>query len=183
MNQIVPKFVMTVSEVSLFSNGRVLLGLAVLIVFALAVVFYLSQKGQGSTMSNLIDQAKKMKEQATEITEIAQDKIDDIIQEYKRILPYMEELGLRVEGFSIEAGVLPQVRTSLVGSIDNIEIEAIEKIKGENKDNNLLIAILNAVQLAKKTHEKLEDVYISVLKDIVIDIKLGIPPSVSIRFQ
>ncbi len=55
MNQIVPKFVMTVSEVSLFSNGRVLLGLAVLIVIALAVVFYLSQKGQGSTMSNLIE--------------------------------------------------------------------------------------------------------------------------------
>jgi hypothetical protein len=125
----------------------------------------------------------KIQEEAVEVTDIAQEKIDSVLEEYKRLLPYLEELGLTMQGFSIEAGLLPQIKTSLRGSIDNIKPEAIERIKEENKTNKLLIAILNAVLLARNCHQKLESVYISILKDIVVDVKLGIPPSILIRFQ
>ncbi len=125
----------------------------------------------------------RVQEQTSEMTAAAQEKINLVLEEYQKFLPYAEELGLRVNSFSIEAGVLPQIKTSLTGSIDNINNEAIERIKTENSKNKLLIAILDSILLAKKCNEKLEDVYISILKDIVVDIKLGIPPAISVRFQ
>ena len=129
------------------------------------------------------DLKEQVQEQANDLSAAAQEKIDALLDDYKRILPIVEELGLRVNSFNIEAGVLPQIQTSLVGSVDNVKDEAVEKIIAENENNKLLITVLRAILMAKKCHERLEDAYISILKDIVIDIQLGIPPKVSVRFQ
>lgn len=126
---------------------------------------------------------EQIQEQATEVSAAAQEKLDELLDEYKRILPTIEQLGLSVKSFNIEAGVLPQIETSLVGSVDDLNNEAVEKIIAENEDNKLLTTVLRAILMAKRCHERLEDAYISILKDMIIDIKLGIPPKVSVRFQ
>ena len=95
----------------------------------------------------------------------------------------MEELGLTVDGLSIEAGLLPKIQTSLIASIDNIETDAVERIKQENSQNQLLISILNAVLLAKKLDKRLDNASITLFKELVIDITLGVPPSIAINFK
>ena len=127
--------------------------------------------------------ANQAQEKAAEVSAAAEEKIDAIIDEFNNFMPFAEELGLSMASFNIEAGLLPQIKTSLVGSIDNINNEAVEGIIAENEDNKLLIAVLKAILMAKNVHGRLEGVYISVLKDLVIDIKLGVPPSISCRFQ
>ena len=127
--------------------------------------------------------ANQAQEKAAEASAAALEKIDDVINEFNAMLPFVEELGLSVASFDIEAGLLPQIKTSLVGSIENIKDEAVEGLIAEHEDNKLLVAVLNAVLMAKNIHQKLEGAYISILKDLVIDIKLGIPPSISCRFQ
>ena len=129
---------------------------------------------------NIGDQAQ---EKMAEMSAAAQAKIDEVIAEFNNFLPMAEELGLKVQSFNIEAGILPEIKTSLVGSIENIKNEAVEKIIAENKNNKLLVAVLNAVLMTKNIHQKLEGAYISILQELVIDIKLGIPPSISCRFQ
>lgn len=175
----------SVSSSSFLSEN--LLGIGLGAIALVGVIIYWVNQNKVKLPQNVTEQAKnmtdKLQEETGEMAGLAQEKINLILEEYKRILPYMEELGLSVEGFSIEAGLLPKIQTSLRGSIENIKNETVERIKEENKNNQLLISILNAILLAKKCHEKLESVYISILKDIVIDVKLGIPPSISIRFQ
>ena len=170
---------------SLLSNGLVWLALGT-VCLAGIIIYFVNQRKINLSPS-ITEQTQNFKNKfqsgTSDITGAAQEKINDILDEYKRILPYMEELGLSVEGFSIEAGLLPQIKTSLRGSIENIKDETVERIKLENNNNQLLVAVLNAVLMAKKCHLKLESVYISVLKDIIIDVKLGIPPSISVRFQ
>lgn len=122
-------------------------------------------------------------EQAAEVTAAAQKKIDAVIDEFNNLLPVVEKLGFRVESFNIEAGVLPTINTSLIGSIDSINDEAVGQIIAENKNNKLLIAVLNSVLMTKSIHQRLKGAYISILKDLVIDIQLGIPPKISCRFQ
>ncbi|MGB3236770.1 MAG: hypothetical protein WBB29_00650 [Geitlerinemataceae cyanobacterium] len=122
-------------------------------------------------------------ERAAAVATAAQDKIEDLIQDFNKMLPFVEELGLSVASFDIEAGLLPKIKTSLIGSIDNIDNETVERLIAEHDDNKLLIAILKAVLMAKGIHEKLEGAYISILKDIVIDVQLGIPPSISCSFK
>lgn len=127
--------------------------------------------------------ANQAQEKATEAAAAAQEKIDAILDEFNRMLPFVEELGLRVSSFDIEAGLLPQIKTSLIGSVDDIKSETVERLIAENETNKLLGAVLSAVLMAKSIHERLEGAYISVLKDLVIDIKLGVPPSITCRFK
>jgi hemoglobin-like flavoprotein len=127
--------------------------------------------------------ADQAQEKAAGIAAAAQEKIDVVIDEFNRFMPFAEELGLRMSSFNIEAGLLPEVRATLIGSIDSINNQTIEKIIAENENNKLLIAILNVINMAFSIHARLEGVYISVLKDLVIDIKLGVPPSISCSFQ
>lgn len=127
--------------------------------------------------------ASQAQGKAAEMSSAAQEKIDALIDEFNDMLPFVEELGLSVASFDIEAGLLPQIKTSLVGSIDNIKDETVERIIAEHEANKLLITVLNAILMAKKIHQRLEGAYISVLKDLVIDIKLGVPPSISCRFK
>lgn len=172
---------------SSFFLSENLLPIALGIIALVGVIIYFVNQNKVKLPQNITEQAKSLQETIEkgtgEMNSIAQEKINSILEEYKRLLPYLEELGLNVEGFSIEAGLLPQINTSLRGSIDDIKNEAIERIKEENKTNTLFVAILNAISMAKNCHEQLESVYISILKDIIIDIKLGVPPAISVRFQ
>ena len=122
-------------------------------------------------------------EKAAEVAAAAQEKVDAVLDEFNQMLPFAEQLGLRVASFNIEAGLLPQIQTSLVGSVDNINPELIERLIGENEGNKLLVAVLNAILMAKSIHQRLEGAYISVLKNLIVDIKLGVPPGISCRFE
>ena len=156
-----------------------------------AVLVYILNKNQLKTVKDISEQAlqvqgkviDQLQEQTTEVTSLAQEKINQVLDEFQKFIPVAEELGLKLENFSIEAGVLPKIKTSLRGSIDNIKNEKIEKLKLENSNNKLLIAVFNAILLAKKCNDKLESVYISIFKDIIVDIQLGLPPAISVRFQ
>jgi hypothetical protein len=131
-------------------------------------------------LKNITTQAQA---KAAEVSTAAQDKIEDLIQDFNKMLPFAEELGLSIASFDIEAGLLPKIKTSLVGSIDNIDNETVERLIAEHDNNKLLVSILKAVLMAKNIHARLEGAYISVLKDLVIDVQLGIPPSISCRFK
>ncbi len=127
--------------------------------------------------------SSQVKGKAEEVVAAGEEKIDAIIDEFNKMMPFAEELGLSVASFDIEAGLLPQIKTSLVGSIENIKDETVERLISENESNKLLVAIFKAVLTAKSIHQNLEGAYISVLKDLVIDIQLGIPPSIACRFK
>lgn len=133
-----------------------------------------------ATTKNL---ANTLQEEAENTTEIIQEKLDLVIEEFKLMIPYLENLGISIQSFNIEAGLLPQIKTSLRGSINDIKPELIEQIKLDNAASKLLISILNAVLLAKSFHQKLESNYISIFKDIIIDVKLGITPSIVVNFK
>lgn len=120
---------------------------------------------------------------ASEAAAAAQEKIDEVINEFNELLPLAEELGLKLNSFNIEAGLIPQIQASLIGSVDNIKTEAVERLIAQHESNKFLVAVFNSVLMAKSIHQRLQGAYISVLQDLVIDIKLGVPPSISCRFE
>lgn len=160
-------------------------------VIGIIVIVYILNKNQVKALQNISEQTSKIQdkvldqvqEQTAEMAEVAKEKLDLVIEEYQKFLPYAEQLGLKIDSFSIEAGILPKINSSLRGSIDDLKIDTIEKIKAENTNNKILLAILNSLLLAKEYDDKLESVYISIFKDIIVDVQLGIPPAISVRFE
>ena len=120
---------------------------------------------------------------AAEAAAATQEKVDEVIDEFNELLPLAEELGLKLNSFNIEAGLLPQIQASLIGSVDNIKIEAVQRLIAQYESNKFLVTVLNSILMAKSIHQRLRGAYISVLRDLVINIKLGIPPSISCRFE
>ena len=72
--------------------------------------------------------SSQVKGKAEELVAAGEEKIDAIIDEFNKMMPFAEELGLSVASFDIEAGLLPQIKTSLVGSIENIKDETVERL-------------------------------------------------------
>lgn len=152
------------------------------VAMAIAGFIYL-QQGKALPTGGLADKVQNLQGQVGDVGNIALEKVDDVLDEYQQILPYLAELGIKVNGLDIEVGFLPKLKTSLVASIETIQVEAVEKVKQENTGNVLLISILDGVLFAKRCHARLDDASISLFKDVVIDVTLGIPPAISVSFK
>ncbi len=122
--------------------------------------------------------AGQLQEQATEIAAAAQEQFNAVLDEYHNVLPVASSLGMSVGSFEVHMGLLPEVRTSLVGLLEQINNEAVQKLIAENQSNKLLVLILNSLLITKELQQRLN---ISNLKGVVVDIKLGVPPNVSVR--
>lgn len=166
---------------SVVNNPTIIGGLGVLVL--LGGGFYLLNQKKPDSIEPLKLQAELIQNKASDLGEAALDKIDDVLEQYQKILPYLKELGLKIDGLSIEAGLLPKIKTSMIASISMIDVAAVERVKEQNKTHKLLGAILNAVLLAKKCNDRLDEASISLFKDMIVDIELGIPPAISVRFK
>ena len=131
-----------------------------------------------SVKDNAQKVAEQIQEQATEMAAAAQEQFNAVLDEYKNILPIAESLGLSVGSFEVQMGLLPEIQTSLVGLLERINDESVQKLIAENPNNKLLVLVLNALLITKELQQRLN---ITNLKGIVVDIKLGIPPNVSVH--
>ncbi|HAZ49062.1 MAG TPA: hypothetical protein DDW76_30420 [Cyanobacteria bacterium UBA11369] len=122
--------------------------------------------------------AGQLSEEVTEISNAAQEQLDAVLDEYQKVLPIAESLGLRVGSFEVEMGILPQIKTSLVGSLENINNDAVKALIEKHQKNKLLVLIFKALLITKDMQKRLN---ITNLKGIVVDIRLGVPPKVSVH--
>jgi hypothetical protein len=122
--------------------------------------------------------AGQLKEEVSEISNAAQEQLDAVLDEYQKVLPIAESLGLRVGSFQVEMGILPQIKTSLVGSLANINNDAVKALIEKHQKNKLLVLIFKALLITKDMQKRLN---ITNLKGIVVDISLGVPPKVSVH--
>lgn len=122
--------------------------------------------------------ADQIQEQAAELASAAQEQFNAVLEEYQKVIPLAESLGLTIGSFKIDMGVLPEIKTSLVGSVDKIQKEAVESMIAANQSNKMLVTILNALLITKDLQQKW---HISNMKGIVVDIKLGVPPAISVH--
>lgn len=178
-----PAYILQADVAATSSNSTIIVSLVAVVAIALGGFYLLKQQKTVAIDPQALMKTDFIQNQASELGETALKKIDEVLDEYQEILPYLQELGLTINGLSIEAGLFPKLKTSLVASLDVIEMEAVQRIKEENKSNKLLVAILTAILLAKKCDDRLDEAKISLFKDLVVDVELGIPPAIFVRFQ
>lgn len=139
-------------------------------------------KKLSNPIQSVKDKAQEVKgqlqEQVTEISAAAQEQFNAVLEEYQNILPLAESLGLSVGSFKVEMGLVPEIQTSLVGSVERINKEAVQKLIADNQSNKLLALVLNGLLLTKDLQQRLK---IQALKGITVDIKLGLTPHVSVH--
>jgi len=111
--------------------------------------------------------------------DLAGDKVMQFLTDYKNATRQLEALGFKVGKMTVGMGLLPEVHTSLVGDINSIDVPRLTAMMNDKSDDKLLASLLKALIMAKNVHAHVE----STLKSVTLQIKLGVPPSVSVELS
>lgn len=123
-------------------------------------------------MSMIVDKAKG----ATEgVGDLAQAKVKEWLADYKKAAAVLETFGFTVGKFSVTMGALPEIHTSLVGSIEKVREDRLRAMMDEHKSEDLLVSLLRTLSWARWGWEQME----SKLTGVTLHVTLGFPPKLS----
>ena len=126
-----------------------------------------------SFMKKVSDARDKLIESST----LSTDKINHILEEYRRTIAALQPFGLGVGKLRVLVSVPPEISTTITGSIDQIDENRVREMLEANPDKKLLSAILSALLTTIQVRETID---LGNLKEVKIDISLGIPPRVAV---
>jgi hypothetical protein len=127
----------------------------------------------GSLKKRVTDAKDKIVESGT----LSTDRVNLILEEYRRVLLMLKDFGLEVGKLRVMASVPPEISTTIIGSIDRINEDRVKEMQVAHPDKKLLSAILSALQTTIHIRKAID---LGELSDIRIDISLGIPPRVAV---
>jgi hypothetical protein len=126
------------------------------------------------------EKAVDLTEKATELGGFAAEKLSGVLEDYRFAVETFETFGFKVTRFHVGMGVLPEINTSIRGSLKRVKGSEIQELITKNEDKKILIAMLNALLAAKDVQARANLVEFS---QVALDVKLGIPPSVSFELE
>jgi len=132
---------------------------------------------------NLADKLTKVKEGIASNEKLAgllDEKINLLLAEYSQAVSTLQALGMAVGKIRVEMGLLPQVSTTIRGSINDLDPEKIQQLLDANSDKKLLNAILSALLTLVRIREVVD---LKGSKDVVLDVTFGVPPKISAELQ
>jgi hypothetical protein len=107
----------------------------------------------------------------------AKEKVNEWLDEYKKALAVLEKLGFEVGKFTVGMGILPEIHTSISGSVEKIREDGLKELIEEHKAETLLVSLLNALITARRFWEHME----LKLTRVVVDLTLGVPPKINVE--
>jgi hypothetical protein len=105
------------------------------------------------------------------------EKIEPLLDQYKKATKVLETFGFRVDSFTVGMGLLPEIDTSLSGSIERIQVDALQKMADEHKEEKLLVGMLNALITTRQFWEHVE----LRISEVTLDVRLGLTPTIKVN--
>ena len=125
------------------------------------------------------DLMETVKETTGGLRDVAKGKVNEWLDEYKKAVAVLETFGFTVGTFTVGMGVLPEIHTSISGSIQNIREDGVKKLIDEHKADTLLVSLLNALIMAKQFWEHVQ----LKLTSVTLHVTLGVPPTIKAEFH
>ena len=101
-------------------------------------------------------------------------KMSEWLDDYRKAITVMETFGFTVGKLKIDMGLPPKVETSILGSIENIQTDKLNKLIEEHQGEALLVALLRALVLTRQIWECLD----LKLTGVILKATLGVPPKI-----
>jgi hypothetical protein len=119
------------------------------------------------------------REKTEGLGDIAKDKVNEWLEEYKKAIVLLDTFGFKVGKFNFSMGIVPEINTAISGSIENVREDGIKKMIEEHQAEKLLTSLLNALIMAKRIREHIE----LPLTGVTLDVTLGAPPKITISLH
>jgi hypothetical protein len=128
----------------------------------------------------MLKKVSDAKDQILEAGISSNEKVTALLEEYKHAISSLTAFGLRVGKIHIVIGVFPEISTSIIGSINQIDTKSVKELMYANPDKKLLRAILSAILTAASIRDVVE---LGNLGGFKMDIVLGVPPRISVELN
>ena len=115
-----------------------------------------------------------------DVIESAAGKVNEMLDDFNQAVPTLQALGFSIKDVRADVGVPPQIKAKLTGSVEAIDAKKIQGLIDANSDKKFLVTVLKGLQAASHVKEQLSGLG---FKGVEAEIKLGIPPSVSVNFM
>jgi hypothetical protein len=127
----------------------------------------------------LKDLVGKVAKQAEGLTDAAEGKLNELLDDYKKLTGVLERFGFKVGKFTVGIGVLPEIHTTISGSIEDLREESLKQMIAEHQGEATLVSLLKALVTAKQIWEHVE----LKLTAVTLDVTLGLAPKVAVDFH
>ena len=107
------------------------------------------------------------------------EKLYEWLDEFNTAVTLLGEFGFVIEKFEIGSGLVPGVTAAIVGSLDDVSTEVVDKAISDHEGQKILATLMKSVRTAKNVRERVDSLPFS---DIRILVTLGWPPDISIDF-
>src|SRR5262245_61826081 len=98
--------------------------------------------GTGGVDMALRDMIDKAKSATDGLGDLAQTQLKGWLADFKKAAAVLETFGFTIGKVGFGMGALPEIHTSLVGSIDDIHEDKLQKLMEEHKGEELLVSLL-----------------------------------------
>jgi hypothetical protein len=118
-----------------------------------------------------------VKQKTEGLGDVAKGRLDAWLDEYKKATAALETFGFKVGKFTVGMGVLPEIHTSISGSIENIREDEMKKMIEERESEALLVSLLKALITTRRCWEHVQ----LKLTGVTMNVTLGVPPNIGVE--
>ena len=132
------------------------------------------------TLDNLRKKVATATDKVINLTLESSQEITEAIKEYKEAVEIPQSLWLDGGQDCVAASPLPEISTTIKGSFSDLDEKRLNELLETKKDQKLLTAILSALVMVTKLRDVVD---LAGLRNIVIQIALGIPPRIIVDIE
>jgi len=118
-----------------------------------------------------------IKKGTEELRDLSKEKMIEWLEEYKKAIAVLETFGFTVGKFTVGTTLLPEIHTSISGSIEDIRENELKTMIEDHQEDTLLVYLLKALILTKQFWKLVE----LKLMGVTIDLTLGVPPKINVE--
>lgn len=121
---------------------------------------------------------KSLIQKGTEgLCDVSKEKMLECLDDYKKAIAVLGTFGFTVGKFTVSMALLPEIRTSISGSIEDIREDELKKLIADHQGETLIASVLKALIFTKQCWKQIE----LNLTGVTIDITLGVPPKINVE--
>ncbi len=143
---------------------------------------FLDKVKSGASQGGLAGVAETVAQGVVDVVDLsgtALDKINELLDEYKQAVGVLEGYGFTVGAFKVGTGLIPEISTSITGSITKVQDDVIKKVIADHDGQAVMVSVLGALLKAKGLYDRLG----LNLGSVTLDLTISLPPNVSVSFS
>ena len=133
----------------------------------------------------MIDKLKKglqqagdlIKEQASNLGDSALEKTYDLFEQWAYVFPTLDELGLKMQSFSVGVSISPTMEVFLSGNAADFTPDKLKPLQEQHKESTILTSVFKTIQTTFELHQKTEA---ELFEPIHLKITVKISPEIKV---